>query len=236
MIARIALALLVVSFSYNLVLMAGKLHWSMIPAALVAWIIVDFFSGFGHMILDYYPAPARLQLDKLYFARERDTAEYAALRKRLLRAAGPFHAVAYDFKVHHPHPDSLGRRDIFKLTETMVPAVALPLSLSLNALSFMRDLSPWFVAFMNTLIFGYALTQYFHSMLHQDHPPLWIRAMRKVGLLMTPSDHAIHHATLDRDFAVITGWTNPLINPMFRYLHRKGVLRDEGLEPPCTSV
>lgn len=208
----------------------------MLPAALVAWAIVDLYSGLGHMVLDYFPCPARLGFDKLFFAHERNTREYEALRKRLLREAGPFYAVAYDFKVHHPHPDSLGRRDIFKLTETMVPVVALPLSLGLNALTLVHDTSPWFLAFMNTLIFGYALTQYFHATLHRDHPPLWIRALRKIGLLMTPAMHGVHHATLDRDFAVITGWTNPLINPLFRYLRRRGVLRDEWLEPPRENM
>ncbi|WP_273773352.1 hypothetical protein, partial [Brucella intermedia] len=61
--------------------------------------------------------------------------------------------------------------------------------------------------------------------------PWIIRAMRRVGLLMTPAAHQKHHDSLKRDFATNNGWSNPLLNPIFALLYRRGVLTDAGLEP-----
>jgi hypothetical protein len=55
--------------------------------------------------------------------------------------------------------------------------------------------------------------------------------MRRLGLLMTPSAHSVHHATLERDFSVINGWSNPLVNVVFRFLRQRQILKDDGLEP-----
>jgi len=55
--------------------------------------------------------------------------------------------------------------------------------------------------------------------------------MRRVGLLMTPEAHALHHATLRQDFATNTGWSNPLVNAIFRVATSRGWLTEAGLEP-----
>ena len=81
------------------------------------------------------------------------------------------------------------------------------------------------------LIIGSTLAQYFHGTLHRSDNPWMIRAMRRTGLLMTPQAHAIHHASLRRDFATNTGWSNPLVNAVFRMATRRGWLTEAGLEP-----
>jgi hypothetical protein len=55
--------------------------------------------------------------------------------------------------------------------------------------------------------------------------------MRRIGLLMTPKAHALHHATLRQDFATNTGWSNPLVNILFCIATRRGWLSEAGLEP-----
>jgi hypothetical protein len=80
-------------------------------------------------------------------------------------------------------------------------------------------------------IVGGTLAQYFHGTLHRDDNPWIVHGMRRLGLLMTPEAHALHHATLRRDFATNTGWSNPLVNWIFRLAMRRGWLDEAGLEP-----
>jgi hypothetical protein len=55
--------------------------------------------------------------------------------------------------------------------------------------------------------------------------------MRAVGLLMTPMAHEKHHATLTRDFATNSGWSNPLVNRLFAIAIRRRWLTEAGLTP-----
>jgi hypothetical protein len=48
---------------------------------------------------------------------------------------------------------------------------------------------------------------------------------------MSAQAHKLHHDTLTQDFAVINGWSNPLVNFCASTLLRTGFLRSEGLEP-----
>jgi hypothetical protein len=48
---------------------------------------------------------------------------------------------------------------------------------------------------------------------------------------MTPEAHALHHETLRRDFATNTGWSNSLVNLLFRTAIDRGWLDEAGLEP-----
>ena len=52
---------------------------------------------------------------------------------------------------------------------------------------------------------------------------------------MTPEAHALHHATLRRDFATNTGWSNPLVNLIFRAAMSRGWIDERGLEPTLTG-
>lgn len=138
-----------------------------------------------------------------------------------MKRAGMFYAVVSDFKVHHPRPNTLGRRDFFKLTEFTAPFWALPVSFCGNVVALAFPVPGWLMALMMTLIIGNAMAQYFHATLHRKNTPLPISLLRRVGLLMSPPAHQIHHDTLDRDFAFITGWSNPLLNRIFNVLLKR---------------
>jgi hypothetical protein len=84
---------------------------------------------------------------------------------------------------------------------------------------------------MVVFIIGATFAQYFHGTLHRADNPWIVHAMRRTGLLMTPQAHAIHHATLTRDFATNTGWSNPLVNRIFALAMRRRWLSEAGLEP-----
>ena len=109
--------------------------------------------------------------------------------------------------------------------------ITLPLSLELNLASLIWRLPGWVMAGAVVLLLASSLTQYFHGSLHRTTNPWPIRLMRSLGLLMSPAAHKIHHDTLKRDFSVISGWSNPLLNLFVAALRRAGLLDEEGLVP-----
>jgi hypothetical protein len=229
---RVIMTAFVFSMVANIGLSSGKLDWRVFPAGLIGWFLADAASGVVHMYMDYRHCPPGRGLDQLFFySGSRASDEYLELRRSVLKRVGTFDRLVFDFKNHHPRPDALGRRGLTDLIWSSIAFVALPLSLLLNAAELLWPVPLWFTAGAIVLLIGGALAQYFHSSLHRNDVPVIIKAMRAVGLLMTPSAHALHHATLRRDFATNSGWSNRLLNPIFSFLHRRGILVDAGLEP-----
>ena len=211
---------------------AGVPDWRWIPAALGAWYIADLLSGLTHMYMDYRPCSPGVGLREMFhYAGSRESDEYRALRARVLPRISPFERLVYDFKNHHPRPDALGRRSFLVQIGSTILFLALPASLLLNVLALAVPIPGWLLAGAVVLIAGGTLAQYFHGTLHRPDNPWIVHAMRRLGLLMTPEAHALHHETLKRDFATNTGWSNPLVNAIFRAATRHGWLDESGLEP-----
>jgi len=211
---------------------AGAPDWRWIPAALAAWYAADLMSGLTHMYMDYRPCTRGVGLDEMFhYAGSRESDDYLALRARVLPRISPFERLVYDFKNHHPRPDALGRRPFLVQIGSTILFVSLPASILLNLLALTGALPGWLVAAGVVFIVGGTLAQYFHGTLHREDNPWIVQAMRRLGLLMTPEAHALHHATLRRDFATNTGWSNPLVNAIFRLAMRRGWLDEAGLEP-----
>lgn len=229
---RVIMCAFMASMIVNIALSSGQVDWRMVPAVLVGWFLADAASGVVHMYMDYRHCPPGRGLDRLfYYTGSRESEEYLELRRSALKRINAFDRLVFDFKNHHPRPDALGRRGLTDLIWSSVAFVALPLSLLLNAASLIWPVPLWFTAGALVLLVGGGLAQYFHSSLHRSDVPAIIKLMRAIGLLMTPSAHALHHATLRRDFATNSGWSNKLLNPIFSFLHRRGILVDGGLEP-----
>jgi hypothetical protein len=206
------------------------LRW--IPAALAAWYAADVLSGLTHMCMDYRPCTPGMGLREMFhYAGSRESQDYLALRDRVLPRISPFERLVYDFKNHHPRPDALGRRPFLVQIGSTILFVSLPVSVLLSLLCLILAIPGWLVFGFVVLIIGGTLAQYFHGTLHRADNPWIVKAMRRVGLLMTPEAHAFHHATLRRDFATNTGWSNPLVNIVFRTAIRRGWLDESGLEP-----
>lgn len=219
------------SLGLNLML-AGAPHWSWFPAALVAWYIADFLSGLTHMYMDYRPCTPGIGLDRMFhFAGSRESHEYLALRDQVLPRISPFERLVYDFKNHHPRPNALGRRPFLVQIGSTILFVSLPVSIALNVICLTVALPGWLIAGIVVLVLGGTLAQYFHGTLHRADNPWIVEAMRRARLLMTPEAHAIHHATLRRDFATNNGWSNPLVNLLFRLAMKQKWLDEAGLEP-----
>ena len=224
-------ALFVLSLAANL-WFAGVPDWRWIPAIFAAWYLADLLSGLTHMVMDYRPCTPGVGLDRMFhYAGSRESEEYRALRAEVLPRISPFERLVYDFKNHHPRPEALGRRPFLVQIGSTIMFAALPFSILLNLLCLAVPIPGWLIAGAVVLTIGGTLAQYFHGTLHRTHNPWIVRAMRCVGLLMTPEAHAIHHATLRRDFATNTGWSNPLVNAIFRLATSRGWLNEAGLEP-----
>ncbi len=208
-----------------------RFDWLCLPALLAGWYLADLLSGLIHLALDYHPCPAGKGLDEIFFyTGSRESADYLARRAACMARLNAFQRVVFDFKTHHPRPDALGRRSLgHQITPTLV--LALPAALVLDIAVVWGTGPGWTIALGTSLLLGSAFAQHFHGSLHCPVVPAHIMLLRRVGLLMTPAAHQLHHDTLQRDFATNCGWSNPLVNRLFRFLRRRGMLDDAGLEP-----
>jgi hypothetical protein len=235
MLRRIAFCIFFATVALNFAWLAtAHLDWTalaIIPAALLAWYVADALSGIVHMYMDYRPCTEGVGLGQLFFYEgSRESEEYLGMRRAAMVKIGFFERVVFDFKNHHPRPLALGRRTfIYQTTSIMV--FVFPVSVALNILCYFWTPPSWLLAGADVLLLGMILTQYLHGSLHRDENPWIIGAMRKIGLLITPAAHEVHHATLDCDFATINGWSNPAVNLIFNHYRRLGRLDPTGLEP-----
>lgn len=229
---KLLLWVFLASLGINLVLAAADPHVLGIVAVLVAWYLADLLSGVVHMYMDYRPCRPGMELDTLFhYEGSRESEEYQRMFRERMKRLNAFERISYDFKNHHPRPDALGRRSLWRLIGSSVIAAALPISVMANVAAFLWPVPGWVMAGIGTFLIGGAFAQYFHGTLHRAGNPWFVEGLRKVGLLMTPEAHEVHHATLQRDFATNSGWSNPLVNWMFRYLRARGHLPDANLEP-----
>ncbi len=236
MFFRLAVAVFGVSLAFAVVELARAPSWTILPGLLVGWAVIDFCSGLVHMLLDYVPVPARMRLDLLYFARNRSTEEYLRLRREILGPVGPFWRIAFNFKYHHPRPNALGKRTLKQLCAETLYFAALPTALALDVALVFAPPPPWVTAAAISMVIGALFIQYFHATLHRPVPPAFVAVMRRLRLLMTPEAHQRHHDVQDNSFAIIAGWSNPLLDPLFRILVSTGVCRAENLEPPRSEA
>lgn len=229
---RLILALFLLSVGVNLAATLRDPHWLALPAMLLGWYLADLLSGLIHMYMDYRPCPPGKRLADLFFYEgSRESEEYLTLLRERMTGIGPFERISYDFKNHHPRPDALGRRPLWRLIGSTVIAAALPLSLAGNLALWFWPVPGWIMAGLVAFLLGGGFAQYFHGSLHRDHNPWFITMLRRLRLLMTPAAHQIHHDTLRCDFATNCGWSNPAINWLFRTLRARGYLDDAGLVP-----
>ena len=229
---RIVIGVFLLSLAVDCLWIRGPFDWRMIVAAFAAWYLADFASGLIHMIMDYIPCRPGVGLADIFFYEgSRESEDYIRLRDTVWGRINPLEKVAYDFKNHHPRPDALGRRDIVFLIWSTVLFISLPISLGFSLLCFAFRPPGWLVVGFVVLMVGGTLSQWFHGSLHRKHNPAFVPVLRRLHLLITPEAHGVHHATLTRDFSVINGWSNPVLNIVFRQLMKSGVLTPAGLEP-----
>lgn len=92
-----------------------------VPALLLGWYLTDLLSGLIHMYMDYRSCRPGLGLDTIfYYTGSRESEEYQQLFRERMARLSPFERISYDFKNHHPRPDALGRRGLWRLIGSTV--------------------------------------------------------------------------------------------------------------------
>jgi hypothetical protein len=206
--------------------------WWMIPAALVAWFLADLGSGLTHILLDYVPCRSGIGLQELYFYDgSRGTPEYRALRSATMQRAGPLQQVLFDNKIHHPRPWFLARRAITSLLFPNILFYAVPFLVCEALLILVVPVSSWLVTGVTVLLTGAVFSQYTHALSHRAQVAWPVKVAQRARVFLRPREHAGHHAHFDRNFCLLSGWANPLVNPVFTWALRRGWLHPAGLEP-----
>jgi hypothetical protein len=230
--ARLLFALFFASLALDLALAWPTLDWRILPAMLGGWYAADLTSGLVHMYMDYRPCRPGTGLHELYFWQgSRDSEAFLTLQSQVYSRISAFERIVYDFKKHHPFPDLLGRHPFWHLAKGPVFVVVLPVSLALSVLFVLTQPPAWLLVGFVVFLLGAGTTQAFHGTLHKADVGPVIATMRRLGLAMSARAHKLHHDTLTQDFAVINGWSNPVVNFCAATLLRTGLLREEGLEP-----
>ena len=230
--AKLLFALFFASLALDLALAAPTLDWRVAPAALLGWYLADLASGLVHMYMDYRPCQPGTGLHELYFWEgRRDSDEFAAFQALVYGRISFFERIVYDFKKHHPFPDLLGRHSFWHLMKGPVFVVVLPISVALTLVFLATHPPAWLLVGTVVFLLGAGMTQAFHGTLHRADVGPVVSILRRLGLAMSAQAHKFHHDTLTQDFAVINGWSNPVVNGCASSLLRMGFMHRDGLEP-----
>lgn len=127
------------------------------------------------------------------------------------------------FREHHLDPKAITRHDFL---ETNGASAFVVLPVMAGAWHFAAGRSHGAV-FTSVVLGMTALltlaTNQIHKWAHADAPPRLVQWLQRAGLLLSPDNHALHHAPpFDRHYCITHGWLNPLLGRIrfFRALER----------------
>jgi hypothetical protein len=117
------------------------------------------------------------------------------------------------FRYHHVDQKDITRHDFVETNGNNCIVVAPVLLLLVLAMP--RATGAYFygavvVTFTSWFVF---CTNQFHKWAHHDNPARWVRALQRMGLILSPEHHAIHHASpQNKSYCITVGWMNPLLD------------------------
>ena len=117
------------------------------------------------------------------------------------------------FRAHHDDPTSIARHDVFEVAGNAA-LVSLPLAVAFLALPRPDGFAATLLC-VTALSFSAAAvaTNVFHRWAHAASPPRLARQLQRLGLILTPMRHALHHrGEHDRAYCVTSGWLNPVLD------------------------
>ena len=112
------------------------------------------------------------------------------------------------FREHHRDPLLMTRHSFLELTGSSFRAMAPLLTVFVWR-------GAWLplpvIAFVFALAAGAVVTNLLHRWAHDPAPPPFAKVLHRLGVVLTPSRHARHHAPpYAAGYCVTTGWMNPL--------------------------
>jgi hypothetical protein len=220
-------------FTYVIVAYAlrGQVSWWSPLVVFAALYLADVLSGVAHFVVDYTPNVTGVGLKELYhYQGSRASEDYLRRRKEALRQINGFQEIVFDFKVHHRTPAALGRRSFLVMTVPVIVYGALPITVGLVALGELGWMPPDLSLFVVIMVACGTMSQYVHACTHKKPIPWLARVLQRVGLLISPKAHDVHHRHPDRQFCLLNGWANPLVDRLFRFALRRGYFQPDGLK------
>ena len=111
------------------------------------------------------------------------------------------------FCVHHLNAQDIVSRPFLHLNSDVALGV-LPI---LIAAFFVPDRGRFFLVM---LALGILPTNQIHQWAHHPDPPPFARMLQRLGLILRPEDHLLHHTAPNRShFCITTGWCNRFVGP-----------------------
>ena len=194
----LSLTLLVfyIYFTYHLFQISGNQNS-------VAWVFglilgafaADFISGCAHIFIDFVPS----------------------IKKT------PLHKELFLSRIHHHELFRPARLNLASLWLSpalyvfvfigMLPFVCIKFFWESNA-------TEWICPFWLVFLWLTAISQITHAVAHGKGAKSKLRKifkiMQKFNIILSPKNHATHHRHIDRDFCVLNGWANPILNFVFK--------------------
>lgn len=161
-------------------------------AILSGYYWADFVTGFIHMACDNIP----LSLETIKSGRT------------------PWEWAAYGFHYHHIHPTDWNHNNIY--FGAIVRAgfiIYVPLSL----LTLSLDRHPFWQVLLYVCTHTGVLAQYTHAASHgRFHDNRLVKWLQHYRIILPPSVHKIHHQQFDQNYAILNGWSNPILNFIYQ--------------------
>jgi ubiquitin-conjugating enzyme E2 variant len=166
---------------------SAGLGWMLVPLCFVAgYFLADFLSGVVHWGVDTWFNEISLGRT-IAIAREHHTHPQAIL--------------GYNFLEHAALGSMIGMTAIGPLA---LLTAALPPSKLTFCLMIVWGTTTTFMVFGTT----------FHNLSHKPCPPKLVSTLQRVGLMLSPQHHWVHHRNQTIRYCTINGWANPLCDAL----------------------
>jgi plasmanylethanolamine desaturase len=155
--------------------------WLALAAAMTGFLAADFISGFVHWMADTW---GRLDMP--------------VVGKSLLRP----------FREHHVNPKAITEHDFIE-TNGLNCWISLP---GIWLVALVNPIGPWSFFGLATMLFTVLfilLTNQAHKWAHMDTPPGYVAFLQRMGLLLPPDHHDVHHKSpFNKYYCITVGWLN----------------------------
>lgn len=157
-----------------------------LPLTIMAMLLADFVSGFVHCAADNFGQPST-----------------------------PVFGVAFirPFRDHHKDPTDITRHDF---VETNGNSCIVNLLVLVPTFYFTSgEANTWQIllgVFVLMFTLAIVMTNQVHKWAHMQVPPHFVARMQRLGLILSPKNHQVHHtAPFDKNYCITTGWMNGII-------------------------
>ena len=187
----------VFAFAFMVVILAREifalaLPWTIIIfTGLLGYVLADFVSGFVHFLGDTFGSERTFLIGK---------------------------TLVRPFREHHTDQLAITRHNFF-VTNGNNCLISLPLMLFMHVVLFTHTQTHFALAFTFAVLFFLIMsvfaTNQIHKWAHMQKPPLIVKLLQNMRLILNPKHHVIHHvAPYTTYFCITTGWLNPIIEKL----------------------